>query len=833
MRPSFVHHLARIQAPAAAATLAGVLLSPIGAQAAAATPAAAAIDPQVCAGDCGADGAITVDEIVRLVNIALGSAPPASCAQGIASTGAVDIAAIIEAVNNALNGCRTAGERCLVASGGAATTCVEQYAAAIAACRDAADAACEAGLRGDAGTLASLLAATEAPVRQDCTAEAADRLTFLAGIDDLVQRTAQTCQKYGEDLIRITSAAEPMGLSPAGLACQHLVGVQSAQLFDRVVQNLGPRCYVPQFNGQGCLRGIRFGQNATASTAAVAAIAQGCGAAFDTLGLVPMTASPTVEGRIEALIIAVAGRAHELAQRVYPPFNLGPTGRFGAYPVGVHALALVDPSRLDTAGQNPRPINVEVYYPSTPDAVAGAARDVAQIFGISLFTTPTYRDVTRAPGRWPLVLFSPGNGAEPWNYVYLAAHLASHGFLVAGVEHHGDNLLDRSDAGTAVNRPLDLSVVIDRLLAADAEAGNLFAGAVDGDRIGAAGHSFGGYTAMALAICPFGLGALADPRVRSILPLDPAALNFLSVESPAIFSAITTPTLLFGGTLSQLAPVPPLVYDALEPGPVVTAFANLTGAVHGTFTDNCEIPDAIAEATGGLFPECEPGALPWRYARYVTNYLALNFFDATLNDSAAALARLDPLPLSIAVDGLAYESKAGDCPGGQTCSLTCAQTACGDGIVVAHEICDPPGEQGQCADGQLCNSNCTACVDCSAGTVIAPEGGVIEGTTVGGTSVLGSSCAGDSLAPERLFQWTPNASHVATIQTCGGGTDFDTTLYVREGTCVAPDLACNDDGAGAACGSGSEISIAVVAGTTYYIVVDGGTGGGSFTLSVL
>ena len=177
--------------------------------------------------------------------------------------------------------------------------------------------------------------------------------------------------------------------------------------------------------------------------------------------------------------------------------------------------------------------------------------------------------------------------------MYLAAHLASHGFLVASVEHHGDHFSDQSDANPAVNRPLDLSFVLDQLLAFNGEPGNFFEGAIDADRVGAAGHSAGGYTVMALATCPFSLGTFTDPRVKAILPLDPGAVTFLSAQSPAIFSTITTPTLLFGGTLSRFAPVPPLVFNALSPGPIVMDFANLIDADHGTFGDVCEIPDEL------------------------------------------------------------------------------------------------------------------------------------------------------------------------------------------------------------------------------------------------
>ena len=67
---------------------------------------------------------------------------------------------------------------------------------------------------------------------------------------------------------------------------------------------------------------------------------------------------------------------------------------------------------------------------------------------------------------------------------------------------------------------------------------------------------------------------------------------------------------------------------------------------------------------------------------------------------------------------------------------------------------------------------------------------------------------------------------------CGGTTNLDTTLYVRAGTCLGADLACNDDGGGA-CGLRSRVTVPVIAGTTYYIVVDGfGVAAGPFVLNV-
>jgi photosystem II stability/assembly factor-like uncharacterized protein len=58
-----------------------------------------------CAGDCDANTTVTVDEILTLVNIALGNAQPSACPSGIPSATEVDLALILQAVHNALNRC--------------------------------------------------------------------------------------------------------------------------------------------------------------------------------------------------------------------------------------------------------------------------------------------------------------------------------------------------------------------------------------------------------------------------------------------------------------------------------------------------------------------------------------------------------------------------------------------------------------------------------------------------------------------------------------------------------------------------------------------------------
>jgi len=59
-----------------------------------------------CPGDCNLDGVVTVDEVLRMVNIALGNIDVSLCDSGDANgNGEITVDEILTAVNNALNGC--------------------------------------------------------------------------------------------------------------------------------------------------------------------------------------------------------------------------------------------------------------------------------------------------------------------------------------------------------------------------------------------------------------------------------------------------------------------------------------------------------------------------------------------------------------------------------------------------------------------------------------------------------------------------------------------------------------------------------------------------------
>jgi len=68
--------------------------------------ATATVGPVQCPGDCSGDGQVTVNELIEMVNIALGTANVSTCRAGDANgDGEITINEIIAGVNNALNGC--------------------------------------------------------------------------------------------------------------------------------------------------------------------------------------------------------------------------------------------------------------------------------------------------------------------------------------------------------------------------------------------------------------------------------------------------------------------------------------------------------------------------------------------------------------------------------------------------------------------------------------------------------------------------------------------------------------------------------------------------------
>ena len=121
------------------------------------------------------------------------------------------------------------------------------------------------------------------------------------------------------------------------------------------------------------------------------------------------------------------------------------------------------------------------------------------------FTMAANREAPVGAGRYGLIVISHGTGGGRLNHRDTAIRLAESGYVVAAPEHAGDSYRDKRYSGTSENwrrRPRQLSAVLDRLLG-DAD----FGPHIDTRRIGAIGHSAGGYSVLAL------IGGRADMAV--------------------------------------------------------------------------------------------------------------------------------------------------------------------------------------------------------------------------------------------------------------------------------------------------------------------------------
>ncbi len=154
-----------------------------------------------------------------------------------------------------------------------------------------------------------------------------------------------------------------------------------------------------------------------------------------------------------------------------------------------HQTGLADLRIEDATGA--RPLEGFVWYPT--DATEGSVEAHGNQVWLGIDAIP---DAEPAPGRFPLVVLSHGMYGNAMNQSWLAADLAARGFVVAAVSHPGTSTWSRDpdDARRMWERPKDVSRVIDHLLSASDIAAH-----VDPDRIYMAGHSLGGFTAVALA----------------------------------------------------------------------------------------------------------------------------------------------------------------------------------------------------------------------------------------------------------------------------------------------------------------------------------------------
>lgn len=231
---------------------------------------------------------------------------------------------------------------------------------------------------------------------------------------------------------------------------------------------------------------------------------------------------------------------------VIPKFRL-PTPT-GAYPVGTRLLHLTDPFRPDSTFKGgKRELMAQAWYPTDQRRGTRAPyrrwRETTPLSSYdAVLLTHSYIDapIAHEGAPFPILLFNPAwNGQRTQNTAQIE-DLASHGFIVIAIDHphnsspiaypDGQLLLAASTPSIDDFRGITLehqiivgdievrqqaaddSLLLDALTHMAADSSSIWYRAVDLNRIGAFGHSFGGAVAVQ--------AAFQDPRILAAINLD-------------------------------------------------------------------------------------------------------------------------------------------------------------------------------------------------------------------------------------------------------------------------------------------------------------------------
>ncbi|MFE0459437.1 alpha/beta hydrolase family protein [Kitasatospora sp. NPDC058965] len=295
----------------------------------------------------------------------------------------------------------------------------------------------------------------------------------------------------------------------------------------------------------------------------------------------------------------------------------------GAFAVGTRVVQWTDPLRPETFTADPndrRTVVVQLWYPAQRSP-AGAqraqylgrtqaeARTVAAalahgvglpgflVDGVPQARSHAVFDAPVAGGgeRFPVVLFSPGSGGVRTQNTAWAEELASHGYLVAALDHPYDSAAvvladgrvitsetastgdpdqdEKLAADWTAVRAADLSFVLTRLTGLDrGETADPLTGRLDTGRAAVTGHSMGGAAALQAARQDRRFAAVIDldgfPHGPASPALDRPTLALTQAVTPA-----TDPRYL------------PRLTAALKANSATSYRVTVPGAAHLTFMD--------------------------------------------------------------------------------------------------------------------------------------------------------------------------------------------------------------------------------------------------------
>ena len=253
-----------------------------------------------------------------------------------------------------------------------------------------------------------------------------------------------------------------------------------------------------------------------------------------------------------------------------PPLTSAAVLARGPFAVAHSYFELVDGSRPTPpndsyAGAPSRTLQTNLWYPLAAEGAAVAA-----------------------PGRHPVLLYSHGFMSWGTEGRYLDEHLASHGYIVIAPDFPLTNILAPGGPAVAdvVNQPADVRFLLDTLLAFGAQPGHPLFGAVDGERVAAAGVSLGGMTTSLVTYH----ATLRDPRIRAAISIAGPGSMF----DASFYATTSAPFLMIAGDIDAIVDYPSNALVAREMAGEKGLLVTLHGATHTGFANQS------AEFMGGM-----------------------------------------------------------------------------------------------------------------------------------------------------------------------------------------------------------------------------------------
>jgi predicted dienelactone hydrolase len=228
-------------------------------------------------------------------------------------------------------------------------------------------------------------------------------------------------------------------------------------------------------------------------------------------------------------------------------------------------------------------------------------------------TLPGVMDCPLLGENLPLIVVSHGKGGSSIGHHDTDKVLADAGFVVAAIDHPGDNFSDLSrvsDLATYVERPTDIKRLIDFMVGASP-----FAARIDREKIGFFGFSRGGYTGLVLiganpdwasatAACRHFASFACDQILRQEFPVEPLT------HDPRIKAAVLADPLapLFNADSLKAVTVPVQLWASERGGDGV--FPHDVAAVDGNLPAKHEYRVVANAGHFAFVPPCPPAAAP-------------------------------------------------------------------------------------------------------------------------------------------------------------------------------------------------------------------------------